>query len=426
MPYIKSYFEKHKFIKNIATLMSGTVLAQLITFLSMLLITNFYTASDFGVYALFISVSSIFTVIATGRYELAIILPKHHGTALNILVLIAFISLLFCSALFIFVFFSYSFIIKYFNIQLGYNVLQLLAVFVFFSSLSQAFYYFFNRFAEYKIMSLSRLIYSLINALTMYFFGKCIIVDNGLVISCVISNIALIIFYLTTFLKKYKILIKYIRLKTIKNLAFKYRDFPRYSLLGECCSNFSLQLPTFLLSVFYNNSILGYYSLSYRCIVAPLQIITSSFGDIFRKEASEAYINLGNCKLQFIIFAKKLFIISLILFLPLLFLGKDIFVFIFGEQWEISGIYAQILAPMFILRLIANPMSNVSIITEHQGWGLIIQLLIIVLVSSAVIFSKMLFESEITVIISFAISYSVVYMISLILNYKWSKGEMYE
>ncbi len=105
MPYIKSYFEKHKFIKNIATLMSGTVLAQLITFLSMLLITNFYTASDFGVYALFISVSSIFIVIATGRYELAIILPKHHGTALNILVLIAFISLLFCSALFIFVFF---------------------------------------------------------------------------------------------------------------------------------------------------------------------------------------------------------------------------------------------------------------------------------------------------------------------------------
>lgn len=423
MSYIKSYFEKHKFIKNIATLMSGTVLAQLITFLSMLLITNFYTASDFGAYALFISISSIFTVIATGRYELAIILPKHHGTALNILVLIAFISLLFCSALFIFVFFSYSFIIKRFNTQLDYSVLQLLVVFVFFSSLSQSFYYFFNRFAEYKIMSLSRLIYSLINVLAMYFLGKCIIVDNGLVISCVISNIVLIIFYLTTFLKKYKILIKYIRLKIIKNLAFKYRDFPRYSLLGECCSNFSLQLPTFLLSIFFNDSIIGYYSLGYRCIVAPLQIITSSFGDIFRKEASEAYINLGNCKVQFITFAKKLFIISLILFLPMLFFGKDIFVFIFGEQWEISGIYAQILAPMFILRLIANPMSNVSIIAEKQSLDLVFQITIIIVVTVFTLVSKYLFGDNYSVIIAFSIAYSIIYSISFMLNYSWSKGE---
>lgn len=423
MPYIKSYFEKHKFIKNIATLMSGTVLAQLITFLSMLLITNFYTASDFGVYALFISVSSIFTVIATGRYELAIILPKHHGTALNILVLIAFISLLFCSALFIFVFFSYSFIIKYFNIQLGYNVLQLLAVFVFFSSLSQAFYYFFNRFAEYKIMSLSRLIYSLINALTMYFFGKYIIINNGLLVSCVIANIVIVVFYLLVFFKKYRKYFLNIKLSIIKKVAFRYKDFPKYGLFGASVGNFAIQLPIFLLSSFYSNSIVGFYSLCHRSITAPLQIITSAFGDVFRHEASIAFNKNGNCKKNFINFAKKLICFGLILFIPLLIFGKEIYSCIFGQEWETAGLYAQILAPMFIFRIVASPLSTVSVIAEKQSLDLVFQIAIIIVVAAFTLVSKYLFDDNYSIIVAFGIAYSIIYLISLVLNYSWSKGE---
>lgn len=423
MTIIKKYFEQHKFIKSIATLMSGTVLAQLITFLSMILITNFYTVSDFGIYALFISIASIFTVVATGRYELAIILPKHHSIALNIVVLISLISFIFNFILFVLNFLFYDFIVKMFDIEFSYYVLQYLIVFIFFSAVTQSFYYFFNRLADYKIMSLSRLIYSSTNALMMYILGKYNFISNGLMVSCIIANIILLLFYLTKFCQKYKNLTKYIRVSIIKKVICRYKDFPKYSLIGECCSNISLQLPTFLLSIFYNSCVLGYYSLSYRCVIAPLQIITSSFSDVFRREASEAYIRLGNCREQFILFTKRLFMIALILFVPLIFFGKSIFALVFGTEWEVSGIYAQILAPMFILRLVANPMSNVSIITEHQGWGLIIQLLIIVFISTAVIFSKMFFQGEYSVIISFAIAYSIIYIISLFLNYRWSKGE---
>ncbi len=423
MPYIKSYFEKHKFIKNIATLMSGTVLAQLITFLSMLLITNFYTASDFGVYALFISVSSIFIVIATGRYELAIILPKHHGTALNILVLIAFISLLFCSALFIFVFFSYSFIIKYFDFQLDYNVLKLLAVFVFFSSLSQAFYYFFNRFAEYKIMSLSRLIYSLTNALMMYFFGKYIIINNGLLISCVVTNIVIVAFYLFVFFKKYRNYFFNIKLSVIKKVAFRYKDFPKYGLFGASLQNIAIQFPIFLLSSFYSNLIVGFYSLCHRSITAPLQIITSAFGDVFRHEASIAFNKNGNCKKAFINFAKKLICFGLILFMPLLIFGKEIYSYVFGNEWKTAGLYAQILAPMFIIRIVASPLSTVSVIAEKQSLDLVFQIIIIAVVAIFTLVSKYLFRDNYSVIVAFSIAYSIIYLISLFLNYNWSKGK---
>ena len=422
MFYIKSYFEKHKFIKNIATLMSGTVLAQLITFLSMLLITNFYTASDFGVYALFISISSIFTVIATGRYELAIILPKRHSTALNILALITFISLVFCFVLFCFISFSYSFIVKCFNIQLDYNVLQLLPIFIFFSSLSQSFYYFFNRFAEYKIMSLSRILYSSCNALMMVFWGKTCLFDNGLIISCLISNLVLVLFYIINFSKKYKNSFWYIRWTVIKILAFRYKNFPKYTLLSTFIENTSLQMPTFLLSIFYNSEIVGYYALSYRCIAAPLQIITTSFGDVFRKNAINVYLKLGNCVELFESFSKKLLCFSLILFFPFIIFGREIFIFIFGIDWEISGIFTQILSPAYILRLIASPMSNITYILEKQKFDLLLQVLNIIIVFSFVYLANLFFNNVYVIIASFTSAYLIIYAISLYLNYNWSKG----
>lgn len=61
------------FFRNIATLITGTTVAQAIPIAISPILTRIYTPEEFGPLALYISITSIFSVIATFRYELTIV-----------------------------------------------------------------------------------------------------------------------------------------------------------------------------------------------------------------------------------------------------------------------------------------------------------------------------------------------------------------
>ncbi len=74
---------KSEFSRNVLTLMTGTTIAQAIPIAISPILTRIYTPEDFGVFALYMSVASLLSTLATGRYELAIMLPKKDEDAVN-------------------------------------------------------------------------------------------------------------------------------------------------------------------------------------------------------------------------------------------------------------------------------------------------------------------------------------------------------
>ena len=64
------------FTTNVATIVTGTAIAQIIAILATPIVTRFYGPEAFGLFALFSSVAGIFTIIACLRYEPAIMLPN--------------------------------------------------------------------------------------------------------------------------------------------------------------------------------------------------------------------------------------------------------------------------------------------------------------------------------------------------------------
>src|SRR5262245_30412759 len=86
--------------------MTGTTLAQAIPIAVAPILTRLYNPEDFGVFALLMSVISVIGVIATARYELAIMLPKEDADAVNILILsviiTTFVSAVTCLFIFLF------------------------------------------------------------------------------------------------------------------------------------------------------------------------------------------------------------------------------------------------------------------------------------------------------------------------------------
>ena len=79
---------KSEFSRNVLTLMTGTTIAQAIPIAISPILTRIYTPEDFGVFALYMAIASIIAVIATGRYEMAIMLPKEEEDVKSIVKLI--------------------------------------------------------------------------------------------------------------------------------------------------------------------------------------------------------------------------------------------------------------------------------------------------------------------------------------------------
>src|SRR5690554_2659536 len=80
-------FLESDFTKNVLTLMTGTVIAQLIPLVVAPILSRIYTPAEFGRFALYLSIIQILGAIANGRYELAIVLPKEkrEGVQLTLL-----------------------------------------------------------------------------------------------------------------------------------------------------------------------------------------------------------------------------------------------------------------------------------------------------------------------------------------------------
>ncbi|MGB9859042.1 MAG: lipopolysaccharide biosynthesis protein, partial [Moorellaceae bacterium] len=84
---LKVLLPKSSFTRNVAVLTGGTAAGQAMVVLASPILTRLYTPEDFGVLAVYSSVLSIVSVVASLRYELAIPLAEDDETAANLLLL---------------------------------------------------------------------------------------------------------------------------------------------------------------------------------------------------------------------------------------------------------------------------------------------------------------------------------------------------
>ncbi|GJQ23509.1 MAG: hypothetical protein HBSAPP01_12990 [Candidatus Brocadia sapporoensis] len=152
-----NYLRKGSFAVNVLTLMTGTTIAQAIPIAISPILTRIYRPEDFGIFALYMSIASMLSVIATGRYELAIMLPEKDEDAVNIvalsLIIACFVSFL---ALVIVWVFNES-ITKLLDNKEISKWLYFIPLSVFLTGAYNAFNYWSNRKKQYKRLAISRI-----------------------------------------------------------------------------------------------------------------------------------------------------------------------------------------------------------------------------------------------------------------------------
>lgn len=360
------------FIRNVATLITGTTVAQVIPIAISPILTRLYTPDDFGLLALYMSVVGLVAVVSTLRYELAIVQPQHDNDAKAIVLLsalllgiISFLCLLF--AIFYNIFELDLLNNKEIGIWLYLMPLSILCIGGF-----NIINYWLLRKDAYKKMSLGKMIQGGSGGIFQLFFG--FFKSYGLMIGQVLGQFIALCYMLWLSRGDLKSLHFIDRKIMMKNLK-QYIDMPKYSTFGALMDNMSSNLPIFILNYFFNNFIVGIFSFTSRILSAPSALVSTAVSQAVYKKVNDMSGEGGDV-FGFIL---KMSLVLSILFFPfsicIWFFGETIFTFIFGKEWTQAGSYAKIIVIGIMVKFVVSPLSVVLAIRKNIRLGLMWQVL---------------------------------------------------
>ena len=353
--------------------MTGTIVAQALPIAISPILARMYSPEDFGVLALFMAFATVFGSIANARYEMAIVIPKSEKEALSIFLLGLIVSGGLSLFLFIIVLIFHGPILSLFDnkeisIWLYFVPLSVLGIGIY-NSLN-----FYNtRVSNFKNIAKSNVVKSTILVLLNLVIGFFKNGPIGLVVGQIVS-------YFSGNLKLYKAvsnnnnIVKEITLKDIKEIAIKYKDFPKFTMPSTLANVLSQNLTSVVTSILFNIKTLGLYSFALRVMGSPSLLIGKAFSQVYINEASKQRREYGNATQVFNNTLKKLLLISVPIFFVVFFIAEDAFAIIFGEEWRVAGLYAKILIPLFWARFITAPISVTNSVFEKQKISLYWQL----------------------------------------------------
>lgn len=390
--YLRDFYQSHPFLRDIFTLMVGTVISQLIPIIISPLLTRIYRPEDFGVFALYVAVTQMIAVIATARYELAIMIPEKDEDAQNLLVLSLIITVIITFTSFFIVWIFNSFICRLVgNTQLS-KWLYFVPLSVLFLGIFQALNYWFNRHKNYRIISFSKIMQAVVNGIANLGLGVWLRGTVGLIVGIILGQLTAAGVLSGKFYKSSRNELNVVSKENIKQQAKLYSDFPKINSLHAFIDILQLSVVVFIISAFFESTIVGFYALTLRVLKTPLNFIGKAVAQVFYQRATESYnkgYDLRRLVKKTVI---RLAIVSLPFFLVLFLFAPSIFSLVFGKEWVEAGRFTQILTPWLLLTFVYSPVSQIPLIVNKQRiylvLGLVYNLLIILIFFYAGYFQK--------------------------------------
>ncbi len=396
---------KSEFSRNVLTLMTGTTIAQAIPIAISPILTRIYTPEDFGMFALYMSIASILSVVATGRYELAIMLPKKDEDAVNIVALSIIISF--------FVSFISFLIVSVFNTQITNllgnpeisNWLYFIPITVLLTGIYQSFNYWSNRKKQYKRLATSRVIQSGTTSTTNLGMGFGGVGASGLILGGVLGQLIATATLSRMIWKEDKCWVKNIKKLKIFALSKKYKKFPTWNLFSSFVYTFRENILIFIFSKYYELYSLGFYFFSKRLLLIPSSILVNAFSDVFFQKISKVTVYSKIYDIAYSYF-KKMFYIFTIPFILFIFLLEISVPIIFGEKWNDLYLYLLVMSFPVYFNILVGHFSKILLTTNNQDISFyfhLVKLITLIFLLITIVFIDLNFLQTLMVISSFEI-----------------------
>ena len=376
-------FMRAEYIRNVFTLMAGTVIGQALVFILAPFITRLFTPEDFTLLEQYTMIVTVLSVVVTGKYEFAIMHPKDQNDARHIAGLalkVAFYSCVVLSMFFLFLAKEFSYLLMNEPIRI---YLWTIPIVLFFTAVFNVFNYWFSRLKQYKVAANSKVLSAVSSEPIKIATGYGAWGPSGLVFSTVIGSIAAGVYAFWKFLKSEPEGLKNLSKERMKALAVLHKDYPLFSIWGSVLNRLAQWAHVGIFTLYYGLVAVGFMALCRRIFMAPLNVVSNSYSQVFFQRISE----IEDPKELRALYYKVLFrfllaaagMVFLVQMLPANTMG-----FIFGAAWGSSFLYLKYLIYWFALNFVTSSLAFITYRINMQRVGLFLDALHFVLAIAAV------------------------------------------
>jgi len=331
-----------RFLKDVATLMSATVIAQMIGLLLMPIISRIYTPEEFGVFGSFIALVNIFSAGVTLQYHQALMLPREEKDGFGLFIAAVTFTLFFSLLVAVLTSFVYTLPFDITMFPKAAWMPPLLGIAIFVNASYKSALGWSTRKKAFKYNAISRVSRS-IGVFALQLSGGLLKMGSlGLIGGNTLGEaLSALFLWKSVIIKDWEKYREDIHSQTLRKLTVEYRDFPFYSTPQNILNAISQGIPVLLLGHFYGIGVAGAYAFGNRILNVPMNFILEALRQVLFQRASEASHHGDDLFRIYYKTTLGLFCVALVPAIAGFILSPWLFSVVFGQSWYIAGVYAR-------------------------------------------------------------------------------------
>jgi len=390
---------------NVRRLVLGGGLGQAITLLSTLVVARLFEPDDFGIAALFLSITMMASAVASLKYEQAIILPESDDVALRLLVLAVLLALASAGALLlVLAVLAWRAPDLAWVEQLG-PWLYAVPPGVFLMALFYALSAWRMRKKDFRRLAVAPVALSAATAGGRIGFGVWWgSTVSGLILGALMGVVAQL-YVVAAGVRSTLPSSVGGRLSAgggLRQLVREYREFPLFAAPAALVKQLGENMPVLLLSLMFVPAVVGFYAVANRLIRLPVGVLRESVRKVYLQRCAQRVTDGAPLRPDLLKTTLGMLGVGALPALFLMVAAPWLFTLLLGERWEAAGQYTSILAPWLLTVFAAAPASTIYVVLRRQGLWLRMQIGRTVLMAAGLYVPYLLGAGEVDCLAAFA------------------------
>ena len=286
--YINRFLQS-RVVRNTSVLLSGNILAQIITLAAYPIIARIYSPEEMGTLNLFVSIFAILVLLANAEYQNILVFHKNEKDLPSVLALCLSCVALVTALILITVPFSAEISSLFGSADLQHWY-YLMPIYVAATAIWNICDSLLIRKKLFKYISVYLVLLAIYNVALKILLGNLGWSTAGLIISAVSGSVVILVVMILFAQQRDKLfssLGSHPTWNSILTLAREYIKFPKFSLSRKTLNMLSKSLPIFLLSAHFGMTEIGLYGMALLLAHTPINVACSSLYKIMFRFVSE-------------------------------------------------------------------------------------------------------------------------------------------
>jgi O-antigen/teichoic acid export membrane protein len=340
-------------LRSVLMLFSGTVLAQAIPFLAAPVFARLFDAPEFALFGAAMAVFNVLNVLATGRYEMAVLAPEDHRSASDLVRGAMMIAVGAGSAAYALLFLFHGALEQRTGLPALGPVVGVIGALTTMAGIQLTLQQWllrgkaFTAIAQLKVLqALAITAFTLVLGWTGHHHGLVF----GYAAGWSLFTVATVLVVLLA-----RPLEGAWDLGRMGSVLMRYRDWPLHNAWPALLNAVGSGLAVMYMTLYFDTEIAGQHNFARQYILTPIGMVTVALGQVLFVRTTDKVRDKQAVGPELKQVFKVLLLAGLLVALVLVFAGPFLFRLVFGGTWEFAGQASRVLMAGYVAQLLFSP-----------------------------------------------------------------------